>query len=133
MSAETYLAIIQKVYADFGKGDIPSVLSALDPEVHWSYYAPSEVPHAGEFHGVQAVIGFFQAVGEKLEILEFGPIDFVASGDLVMVTGAEKVRVKATGKVAYSPWAHAFTFKNNKVIRVREYVDSAAFAAAVRP
>ena len=34
MSAEN-VAVVRSVYENFGKGDIPAVLAALDPEIEW--------------------------------------------------------------------------------------------------
>jgi ketosteroid isomerase-like protein len=46
----------------------------------------------------------------------------------VIVLGDETSRIKATGKVLDSEWAHAFTLRDGLMIAFHEYIDTAAIA-----
>ncbi len=40
------------------------------------------------------------------------------------------MRIKATGRTAENPWVMAFTLRDGRVVRFREYDDTASVAAA---
>src|SRR5437763_473048 len=89
---------IKDLYAAFGRGDVPTILAALSPDVSWEVEAPAEISIAGIRKGPEAVKGFFQAIaadhGEpKLEIAEY-----LSSADAVATFGRYKCTVKKTGK-----------------------------------
>lgn len=133
MSNETNLEVVQKLYTAFGAGDMPGILSSLSEDIDWIFNArPEDVPFGGHHQGHEGMIKFFSTVGQTVEILEFGPTEINQMGDKVLVLGHEQVRVRATGKVFQSDWAHFFTVKNGKVVRLREFYDTASLAAAFR-
>jgi ketosteroid isomerase-like protein len=76
------------------------------------------------------VQGFFKTVGDTLEFSEFDPREFYASGDVVIALGHFTAKVKDTGRSASAHWAHVFTIAGGKVVKFREYTDTAAFAEA---
>jgi ketosteroid isomerase-like protein len=55
---------------------------------------------------------------------------FVAQSDMVVAFGHYRWRVKSTGRLYDSDFAHAFTLSRGKVSRFQEYVDTQAWAAA---
>jgi ketosteroid isomerase-like protein len=57
----------------------------------------------------------------------------VAQGAVVVVTARERGRYRATGRSYDLHWVQLFTFRQGKVVRVREVFDSAAMLAAVTP
>ena len=46
---------VQKIYAAFGAGDIPSILAKLDDNVDWEYAASTDVPWLQHRSGRDAV------------------------------------------------------------------------------
>ena len=56
----------------------------------------------------------------------------MAQGDLVAALGTDTVRIKATGKVVTEDWAHAFTMRGGKVMKMREYIDTSAVVAELK-
>jgi ketosteroid isomerase-like protein len=48
------------------------------------------------------------------------------------VLGHERMRVKSTGPVFETDWAHVLTLCEGKVLRFHEYFDTAAMVAAFR-
>lgn len=130
--------VVQGAYASFGRGDIPGVLAALDPNVEWDAVIgadPKTVPTAGSHRGVDAVAAFFKALGETMVFDQFEPREFIAEGDQVACIGYYKARVKQTGGVMASTWVMVFTIRNGRIVRFREWTDSAqlnrAYGAAV--
>jgi ketosteroid isomerase-like protein len=126
------LRIVREIYEAFGKGDLAAILNLLAGEVDWAYPGPKAIPFSGSWHGRDRVAQFFAAVGEHLEVLDFGVGQFIAQGDAVVVLGRERMRVKGTGRVYETEWAHVYTLREGKVVRFREYANTAAVAQAFR-
>jgi ketosteroid isomerase-like protein len=108
------------------------LLSLFDEQIEWITPGPSDLPTAGRRTGRQQVAAFFGTLTEVIEVQHFEPQQFVAQGDRVVVTGTDTARVKATGKVLETDWAHVFTLKNGKVTRFQEYLDTCELVAELR-
>ena len=74
----------------------------------------------------------FASLVDTQEVQHFDPREFIAHGDKVIVLGHYAWRVKMTGREFGGDFAHVFTVDNGKVVRVHEYMDTAAAAAAHR-
>ena len=133
MSEQDNLQVIQRLYTAFGGGDMPGILATLDEQVDWKFNGcSSDVPFAGHYQGHEGMLQFFGTVGPLVEIQQFGPTEIHTFGDHVLVLGHERVGVRATGKVFATDWIHFFTVKAGKVVRLREYYDTATMAEAFR-
>ena len=132
MSEQDNAAIAQRGYEYFMSGDVPSLVSIFADDVVWDMPKIENVPFSGKQIGSAAVAGFFQLLGENQEPLSFNRESFVAQGDKVVVLGNYVWKVKATGREFSGDFAHAFTFRDGKVVAFREYLDSAALAAAYK-
>jgi ketosteroid isomerase-like protein len=116
---------IQELYAAFGRGDVPTILSQLTDDAVLYDPGPPEVPHAGRYRGPEEVGQFFGRIAETVEIEEFAPTEFVAQGDRVVVLGSLRGRVKATGRSYDNEWAHVWTLRDGKVAGMQIYEDTA--------
>ena len=132
MDRQQNLELVQRGYEAFGRGDLDGLLALLDESVEWRSPGPADLPTAGTRRGKQQVAEFFRALGEMLDMQRFEPQTFLADGDRVIVLGDDTARIKATGKVLDSRWAHTFTVKNGKIIGFEEYLDTAAMVAEIR-
>ncbi|MBI3803214.1 MAG: nuclear transport factor 2 family protein [Nitrospirae bacterium] len=132
MSEKENIEVVQKMYAAFGKGDIPTIINSLTEEVDWQMIGPKEIPHAGPHRGRDQVAAFFEKVATGSDIQQFEPREYVAQGDKVVALGYYKGKAKATGKMYETEWAMVFTVRNGKVARFREYSDSANLVAAYK-
>jgi ketosteroid isomerase-like protein len=124
--------LVQKLYEAFGKGEIPFILNHLADEVDWQVVGPKEIPHAGPHRGPDQVGKFFEEIASGSEIQQFEPKEYVAEGNKVVALGSYRGKAKATGKMYETEWAMVFTFQDGKVVRFREYCDSAALANAYK-
>jgi ketosteroid isomerase-like protein len=129
---ETNLNVVNGAYEAYGRGDIEHVLGVQDTHVVAESPGPPDIPWAGTHHGPDGMGRFFSAIDAASEVQAFEATSFIASGDQVIVMGTEKVRAKRTGRSYETHWIHAMTLKNGKIFRWREYVDTAAVAAAFR-
>lgn len=128
------IQVVQELYAAFGQADITAILNLLDEQVDWHFVGrPQDVPFAGQRQGHQQMIDFFVTIDQTCEVLEFGPHEVIPMGDHVLALGHEQVRVKATDHIFETDWAHLFTVRDGKVVRLREFYDTAVMAAAFKP
>lgn len=127
------IELTQAIYQRFGQGDIPGVLELLDPSIDWIWYGPKDIPWAGEHKGREEMLGFFGAIGANVTVEAYEPREFLPGDNgVVTVLGWQRVRVNATGKAWETHWAHVWTIQNERVIRAREFYDTAAVLEAFR-
>ena len=123
---------VKDAYAAFGRGDVNAILAMVDDSVEWEGVKGAEgvAPHAGLRRGKAAVGEFFRLVGSTLDFQAFEPREFVAQGDTVVAIGHYKATVKSTNRQTGSDWSMVFNFRNGKIVRFREFTDSAAIVRA---
>ena len=130
MSEQENLRIVQEGYADFGRGDIQTLLTKFAEDVVWVTPGEKTTPLGGTYKGRDAVAGFFKKLNDLTEISSFVPREFLAQGNKVIVFGNESGRVKATGRTFESEWVMVFTMQNGEVTSFQEYGDTANWAVA---
>lgn len=130
MTPEENTEIVKRAYAAFKNGDIDALMRTYADDVSWEIYGPSTVPTAGTRKGLAGVREFFGVLDSAMTAQSFEPREYVAQGDQVVVLGSYSWKVKSTGRTFSSNWAHVATLKDGKIVRFREYTDTAAGVAA---
>jgi ketosteroid isomerase-like protein len=132
MTAQHNATIVQGIYAAFGQGDIPAILSTLADDV--TFYQPpgGAPPLTGTYHGRDGAATFFQRLVEAVDVLMFEPQEIVAQGDTVVALGRYRFRARATGITYDTDWAMVWRFRAGKIATFQAHVDSATEAAALR-
>jgi uncharacterized protein len=131
MNTMSNLELAQQLYQSFFRGDLGSILDMMHDDIDWIWYGPKEILWAGHHQGREAVQAFFGKVAAYAEVLTYEPLEFIAGEHgAVTVLGWQRVRAKTTGCIWESSWAHIFTIRDGRFVRVREFYDSAAIAAA---
>jgi ketosteroid isomerase-like protein len=127
------IALVQSLYAAFGRGDVAPILAACTPDVDWRLVGrKDDYPTFGEWKGPAGVAQFFKLVVEIEDFQEFTPKEFHAAGDKVFVLGFYALTVKKTGRAMASEWCHVFTIRDGSIIAFREFTDTAQAVAAYR-
>ena len=75
---------------------------------------------------------YFADLGSSWEMVYFQPEDFIAQDDRVVVVSRVAFKSRITGKVAQSPKADIFRFRDGKIVEFIEFFDTAAAAAATQ-
>jgi ketosteroid isomerase-like protein len=127
---EENTALVKQLYAAFAAQNIPALLPLLSQEVDWLFYGPDTIPFAGSYYGHQQVELFFTKALETTEFVVFEPREFIAGSNTILVQGFERGRVKSTGRMWETEWAHVFTVENGQIVKMREYYDTAVIAEA---
>lgn len=123
---------VEELYAAFGRGDIATILAALADDVVWEVEGPAEISFAGIRHGIQETKGFFQAIANDHADPKLTITEFFSSPDAVASFGRYECTLKKTGKRVSTPVAHYFKFRDGKVIRFVDHINTAAFLEAAR-
>jgi uncharacterized protein len=126
MSIQENVQIAKDTFAAIGRGDMQGLLALFAEGIEW--IIPGEWPLAGTHRGHAGVADLFQKAFEMVELSLSEPREFVAQGDRVLVVGFSRGRVKATNRAFEDHWVFAFTVRNGKVTKIREYIDTLALA-----
>jgi ketosteroid isomerase-like protein len=130
--AQDNLETIRGLYAAFARGDVPFVLEALDAQVEWIEAENFIYADRNPYVGPQAVLdGVFMRLGAEWDGFSATAEQIVASGDTVIALGRYRGTYKATGRRVDAQLVHVFTLKDGKIIRFRQYTDTAQFRDAV--
>jgi len=119
------IEMVKAKYAAFGRGDMATLLEGLDEKVEWTVPGPDTVAACGVYHGPQGVASFFSRIAESLKFDLFDPQEFIAADNQVVALGRMAGTVIATGKPFGYNWSMVFTFDGDKLVKFREYYDTA--------
>lgn len=130
MSAEN-VALVRSVYENFGKGDIPAVLTVLAPQLEWVESAHDYLPFRGTHRTpaevVERVFGSVMANFEQFAVV---PEVIHDAGDVVVVEGRATGRTK-TGRVLDAPACWVWTVRDGQAVANHNYHDTDAFRLAL--
>jgi ketosteroid isomerase-like protein len=113
--------LVNGAYTAFAKGDIPGLLDSLADDVDWS--SPATLPQGGDFTGKDGALLFFQGVGAAWDSLDIEVEGIGDAGDDLVLAVVRGSGTRAGGGLAEYGAAHAFTVRDGKITRFREFVD----------
>lgn len=121
---------IRGLYDSFSKGDIPTVLAGLDADIAWT--EAEGFPYAGTYHGPESVLeNVFARLGSEWDGFHAEPEEFVDGGETVVALGTYSGAFKETGKSFRAAFAHVWDLRDGKVVRFRQYTDTAKVREAL--
>ena len=131
MSAEN-VKTVESMYAAFAKGDIPTVLAGLDPQVEWWEAENFIYADGNPYVGPQSVLqGVFMRIVSDWDGFAVSPTGVLDAGDTAIGHGHYSGTHKQTGKQVRAQFAHFFTFRDGKIVKFQQYTDTAQFKQAV--
>src|ERR1044071_2297853 len=90
---------VESMYAAFGRGDIPFVIGALDPDVEWWEAENFIYADRNPYIGPQAVLeGVFARIGNEWEGFTVTPREVLDAGDTVVGHGYYAGEYRRTGR-----------------------------------
>jgi ketosteroid isomerase-like protein len=126
--------IIKQLFAAYAKGDVPSILAAMDDAVVWIEPGDtSKIPFSGVFKGKSEILRMFGIEHQLLQVTAFAPECFLENENTVVVLGSDSATVLTTKKSYTTQWTMAFTFSGNLISQVQVYMDTLAVASAFVP
>lgn len=119
---------IEGMYEAFGKGDVPVIIGALDPDVEWWEAENFIYADKNPYIGPQAVLeGVFARIGNEWESFTVTPDEVLDAGETVVGRGYYSGKFRQTGREVRAQFAHVFSFRNGKVVKFQQYTDTAQF------
>ncbi|MEO8561832.1 MAG: nuclear transport factor 2 family protein [bacterium] len=118
--------VVRTIYGAFARGDVPTVLAQLTPDVEWEYGADdTDVPWLQPRHGRGAVPAFFAAFGGATDLLRFDVKELLEGVDVVIAIIDIEFAVPATGTVVIEEdQIHIWQFTGSHVSRFRHRCDT---------
>ena len=110
------------------------LLAMVDDNVTWQPVigAGKHVPTSGARKGKASVGEFFKILGQSVSFTTFEPREFIAQNDKVVCLVYTEATVRDTGRAFVSHEAQVWTFRDGKLARFQNYLDTAAADAAHR-
>src|SRR5687768_5131985 len=119
------LTLVQSVYDAFGRGDIPSVLAAMAPDLRWvaAEHSPYDrgTPYVGPDEVLQHV---FMPIGANWDRFAILPERFLDAGHTIVMEGRYGGTYKATGRQTNAQVVHIWVVRDGKLIEFRQYTDT---------
>ena len=129
--SEANIALIQSIYAAFGRGDVEFIAANTAEGAGWGFnVSDSPVPWHQPVVGPKEVPLFLAAFNQNVEIEAFEPRRFIPSGEDVVVHLGLSYPVKRTGKRVREEQLQWWTVRNGKVAGLRHFEDTAQVLAA---
>lgn len=120
------ITVVDGLYKSFAKGDVPSVLGAMDANIVWNEAEGNAYADGNPYIGPDAVLNgvFARVIGDheyfKLEDIQLQNM----SNNQVLATLRYNAKNKATGKTYNAQVAHLWTLKDGKITAFQQYVDT---------
>jgi ketosteroid isomerase-like protein len=115
---------MRSIYDAFGKGDMPSVLGAMDPQIRWE--EPEGVPLFSDQTGPDAVVqNIFAVLPTAFQEFSVNVDEIHDAGDVVLAVGVYRGVGKETGRTLAAHFAHVWRFGiDGKITGFRTYTDT---------
>jgi ketosteroid isomerase-like protein len=128
---QSELEVIRGMYSAFARGDVPSVLAALAPQIVW--IEAEGFPSAGTYTTPDDVLRkVFMRLGAEWDAFGALPHEFVCQGQTVVAIGDYSGTCKATGKAFKAPFAHVWKLRGAAVVGFQQFTDTAVVQQAMR-
>ena len=114
---------VRRVYEAFAKGDVPTVLGAMDEKIDWQ--EPASLPFGNQI-GAQAVAeNIFGPVVSQIEGFTLTPHELVDGDDIVCAIGTYTGKGTKTGIDLNAEFVHIWRFgADGKIKGFRTYTDT---------
>lgn len=125
--------VLRQVFEAFAKGDIPTVLGAMDANIVWEEPDAPGHPWGGTTRGPNGVLnGVFMPIGGNFEQFEVKADELIDYGNRVFAVGHVDAKARATGKTFVMPFVFIVSFEDNKITRFQVYENAAMIIEALK-
>ncbi len=128
-SSQSNAQRIRSLYDAFARGDVPTVLGSLDPNIVWMEAENINYADRNPYRGPQAVAeGVFQRIGQDWSGYRIEIEQIVDGGNTVATLGRYHATNKNTGQPLNAQFVHVWSLSDGKIVRFQQYADTAQFA-----
>ena len=125
------VTVIQSIYDNFARGDIPAVLAAMAPEIEWVEGTQSYLPHRGTHRSpaevADKVFGMVAANFDEFAVVAERIHD---AGEVVVVEGRAVGKTKH-GRILDARACWVWTVRDGLAVANHNYHDTDAWRAAL--
>jgi ketosteroid isomerase-like protein len=122
--------ILREAYEALNHGDIESALGVLEPYAEWQEH--SDLPEAGLYRSRVAIRTFLLGYLDSWEEFHQETEELIGSGDRVAVLLRMAAKGKGSGIEVQARYAHLWTMRGGRGVRVDAYADPNAALEALR-
>jgi ketosteroid isomerase-like protein len=123
---------VEAFYAAMGRGDVPAIIGALDPQIIWNEAENFVYADRSPYIGIEALLtGLFARLVGEWDGFSAVPGEIVDGGDTVVSLGRYGGVYKATGVKVNAQFTHVFRFKDGKIASFQQHTDTAQFKDVV--
>ncbi|MDX6334462.1 MAG: uncharacterized protein QOG05_1802 [Streptosporangiaceae bacterium] len=117
---------MRDLYDALGRGDMPTVLGAMDPGIEWREAEGNPYEPSGKaWRGPDAVVqNLFMRLATEWDGFTVHPGEFHDAGATVVVEARYSGTYKHTGKVLDAQVCHVWKIRDGKVIGFQQFVDT---------
>jgi len=120
---KTNLEVIQGIYKGDAEQIAKNLQAALAPRFDWTEAAG--FPYAGTFHTLEEVgMNVFARLSTEWTDYRAETESFFDAGDTIVVTGYYKGTYRQSGGIMDARFAHIWTFKDGKIVKYIQNVDT---------
>jgi ketosteroid isomerase-like protein len=124
--------LMKSLYEAFGRGDVPTVLGAMDPAIVWNEAEGFPYADKNPYVGPNAVLeGVFARLGGEWDGFSVAVEEVLDAGDTVVALGRYGGAYRKTGTRIHSQFAHVWRLRAGKVVKFQQYTDTLQAAKAV--
>ena len=113
--------ILRSAYEALNQGDIEGAIAALDEDAEWTEH--SDLPEAGVYRGREAIRAFLLHFLESWQEFRQETEELIAGESCVLIMLRSRQRGKGSGIDVEARYAHLWTMKDGRGVRVDAYFD----------
>ncbi len=130
--SEENVVVVRGMYEAFAKGDIPTIIGALDTQVEWWEAENFIYADGNPYVGPDAVLtGVFMRINAEWDSFAVAPREVLDAGETIIGHGYYSGTYKQTRKRVQAQFAHFFTFRAGQIVKFQQYTDTAQFERAI--
>lgn len=122
--------VVLKTFEVWMKKDMEAYKKLIAPDYVVTSTYPAHLPISGEGHGPDGAVEFQSRIAAPFELLGAEVKDLISSGDTVVLSAEEKLRVKSTGKTVLNRVVAIIKVRDGQLASTRLFGDTYAFHAA---
>jgi uncharacterized protein len=122
--------IVRIAYEALNNGDIEGAMAALDEDAEWTEH--SDIPEAGVYRGREAIRAFLMQFLESWQQFHQETEELIAGESCVLIMLRSRQRGKGSGIDVEAKYAHLWTIKDGRGVRVDAYFDRKDALRALR-
>lgn len=130
--AEDNIQAARRLYECFAAGDIPGVLALFDEQLQWQEAEGNPYqPDGNPWTGIQPVLQLFGRLASEWDGFAVHISTLTPIPEGVLAEGRYTGRCRSTGRDLNAEVAHRLTFRNGKLVRFKQYLDTAQMQAVM--